>query len=680
MMADELLNAQDLVTAKKHDTFHSEVITGKTGGLSTGANIDYATNAVTGQVQKTLPATVNGIDWSYVGKFADGVTFTKKTDFAIDSVGVQWIYTGSLPFPATAGTVPSEPTYQAVHVRDHNSTSNRNAVGAHDSIYRRKTTVSEIVTGVFNVGDLLEVSDRANAPFNVVSGGTADGYSVLNAGGGNTAELQHDGEVNIEWLGAIRNGSDNGAIDYCTTKGFAAVVPAYKYHYTETDNRDSNPTIIGVKRPSCNTDKTQLEGGSILVGTLQLKGKNPTVMNIGIDHGSVEFPADASNALVLAHENPFTAESIATVQNVIALGREVEDAYHAILVEGHYDTNIDNIVGIKTYFGAALKNTRNNISNAIFIDNGSDNLIIKSDTTSGRVSMVNANNIVCEGAGTAAPDTTSFSIRLSAFDNDMENINIGNVVTKDAAYSVYLDASAANAGTMKNVNISNVAGSGMGRAILMDGGSGTGLIDEVNIDGVNIADVEFRAYEQKGNIGKVNVDNFYANAKAGNAFTASYFQVTAGESFSGSNIKLPIDGDLSNPATLNLANSYTHNKLSGNNICKLNGAGIPREGYIEQTLTAANSMLTPVCNGNRSNIVRISQAAAYSISIITRTMPGGTRFPHGYELLIVNDGTFNLTLKHNLAGWISTKTASDVVVLPNSAIKFVFGGSLWHEV
>ena len=61
MMADELLNAQDLITAKKHDTFHSEVVTGKAGGLSTGSNIDYATNAVTGQVQKTLPKILDRV-------------------------------------------------------------------------------------------------------------------------------------------------------------------------------------------------------------------------------------------------------------------------------------------------------------------------------------------------------------------------------------------------------------------------------------------------------------------------------------------------------------------------------------------------------------------------------------------------------------------------------------------
>lgn len=57
----EIITVQDLETLKKHEIFESEVLTGKVGGLATGANIDYATNAVTGQVQKTLPAILRDL-------------------------------------------------------------------------------------------------------------------------------------------------------------------------------------------------------------------------------------------------------------------------------------------------------------------------------------------------------------------------------------------------------------------------------------------------------------------------------------------------------------------------------------------------------------------------------------------------------------------------------------------
>ena len=49
----DVLSLEDLQIAKKHQTFEAEVITGKAGGVASGADIDYATNQVTGQVQKT---------------------------------------------------------------------------------------------------------------------------------------------------------------------------------------------------------------------------------------------------------------------------------------------------------------------------------------------------------------------------------------------------------------------------------------------------------------------------------------------------------------------------------------------------------------------------------------------------------------------------------------------------
>lgn len=57
----EVITVQDLETLKKHEIFEAEVITGKAGGLATGGEIATATNAVTGQVQKTLPQTLKEV-------------------------------------------------------------------------------------------------------------------------------------------------------------------------------------------------------------------------------------------------------------------------------------------------------------------------------------------------------------------------------------------------------------------------------------------------------------------------------------------------------------------------------------------------------------------------------------------------------------------------------------------
>lgn len=112
-MAD-ILTVADLESAKQDDTFHAEVITGKFGG--NGANIDFATHARTGQVQKTLPKTIADIDWTPKGTFTAGGTLTKATDYLTDASGTQWAYTGTdYPKAVAGGTVPSSPTYQVVH-------------------------------------------------------------------------------------------------------------------------------------------------------------------------------------------------------------------------------------------------------------------------------------------------------------------------------------------------------------------------------------------------------------------------------------------------------------------------------------------------------------------------------------------------------------------------------------
>ena len=56
MACGDVLSLEDLQTAKKHQIFEAEVITGKVGGVAGGATIDTATNPVTGQTQQTLPS------------------------------------------------------------------------------------------------------------------------------------------------------------------------------------------------------------------------------------------------------------------------------------------------------------------------------------------------------------------------------------------------------------------------------------------------------------------------------------------------------------------------------------------------------------------------------------------------------------------------------------------------
>ena len=106
----DVLSLADLQTAKKHQIFEAEVITGKTGGVAGGADIDYATNQVTGQTQKTLPAVLRDAGFSPVSwDFSTGGTLTvdDRDKVVYDPVSKTWYsYAGTLPVVVPASFNP----------------------------------------------------------------------------------------------------------------------------------------------------------------------------------------------------------------------------------------------------------------------------------------------------------------------------------------------------------------------------------------------------------------------------------------------------------------------------------------------------------------------------------------------------------------------------------------------
>lgn len=106
----DVLSLADLQTAKKHQIFEAEVITGKSGGVAGGADIDYATNQVTGQTQKTLPAVLRDAGFSPVSwDFSTGGTLTvnDRDKVVYDPVSKTWYsYIGTLPAVVPAAFNP----------------------------------------------------------------------------------------------------------------------------------------------------------------------------------------------------------------------------------------------------------------------------------------------------------------------------------------------------------------------------------------------------------------------------------------------------------------------------------------------------------------------------------------------------------------------------------------------
>lgn len=115
MACGDVLSLEDLQTAKKHQTFEAEVITGKAGGVAGGAPIDYATNQVTGQTQKTLPAVLRDAGFRPAPfTFATGGTLAVgDSDMAVlwpvsgGGDGQYYIWKGAYPKTIPAASSPA---------------------------------------------------------------------------------------------------------------------------------------------------------------------------------------------------------------------------------------------------------------------------------------------------------------------------------------------------------------------------------------------------------------------------------------------------------------------------------------------------------------------------------------------------------------------------------------------
>lgn len=103
----DVLSLEDLQTAKKHQIFEAEVITGKAGGVAGGAAIDYATNQVTGQVQRTLPKVINDLGIERVGDFTVGCTVTARNQGVLEVGGSVYVWLGPLPKVVPASSTPA---------------------------------------------------------------------------------------------------------------------------------------------------------------------------------------------------------------------------------------------------------------------------------------------------------------------------------------------------------------------------------------------------------------------------------------------------------------------------------------------------------------------------------------------------------------------------------------------
>lgn len=191
MACGDVLSLEDLQTAKKHQIFEAEVITGKVGGVAGGANIGTATNPVTGQTQQTLPSILAdlGFDVQSWTSSTGGVLASANQVFLNDtpgSLGIGDYYAWGGPFPKTvpAGTDPALPTSSYIM-----RSSRLAGVQAREALRRSYEDAGyNLVGGSFEAGGTLVgtndvlLQERTGKAFSGPAGTVAAGTNPTNGG------------------------------------------------------------------------------------------------------------------------------------------------------------------------------------------------------------------------------------------------------------------------------------------------------------------------------------------------------------------------------------------------------------------------------------------------------------------------------------------------------------------
>ena len=106
----DVISLEDMKTIKLHQTFEAEVITGHAGGVASGSLIDLATNPITAQAQKTLPAVLRDLGFDRASfDFTTGgiLTITDRDKVVFNPADNNWYsWSGILPHTVSAGTDP----------------------------------------------------------------------------------------------------------------------------------------------------------------------------------------------------------------------------------------------------------------------------------------------------------------------------------------------------------------------------------------------------------------------------------------------------------------------------------------------------------------------------------------------------------------------------------------------
>lgn len=242
--------------------------------------------------------------------------------------------------------------------------------------------------------------------------------------------LRQGARVTIEDFGAYQGqplaestAAINAAID--AMAGRPLVIPVGRYRYVGA-NLSESISLVGERMPVASADLSRLEHGSILEGVALFRPNVGSFSDFGVDHGREAFPDVAADALKIATDDPDTGRML-SVRNVVGLGRDPADRFHAVLIEGYRRASVENVFGYNNIFGLAIKASRTTVNGVHVENNGMYGVIVKSDINHGTTKDFSISNIVVDGRGVA-----QIGLQIESYDKQLAKVTVSNLMVTNA--------------------------------------------------------------------------------------------------------------------------------------------------------------------------------------------------------------------------------------------------------
>lgn len=319
----DVLSLEDLKTAKKQQIFEAEVITGKQGGVAGGANIETATNPVTGQVQMTLPAVLEFARKNLVplGKqymtleeaqadianIPEGsATYVRSTDGS--SLADEYINTGGT-LVATGRSMPSQqsitealaPLYSLFAIDPSDTTTLIKVLDADRNIRAELGEDSASGTMQLKTDDFtINGASVANNSFSFSeSTGSGDVLTILDADRNVLIGISEDGELYGSVIGNAQPVEDADPIAEMEASAMSAAFgeSAPRILYTGVADKKLNVVIVYGQSNSVGADTAYALSTTQMFGNLML-GNSPRGSNFSSGATVYDYGAVGGNNLV----------------------------------------------------------------------------------------------------------------------------------------------------------------------------------------------------------------------------------------------------------------------------------------------------------------------------------------------------------------------------------------------